>query len=127
MIITMNKKSNVPEKEINRYVFVCMGLILYLMPCLSCLWLGMASDGLTGAYIFAIATEVLSVPVGFLGISAMKKPALRKWCIFGAAVLMAAHVACIVLLTTWYLIMAPTLVLLALFIPWSSVVKKFNN
>ncbi len=124
----MNKKYNgVPEKEINRYVFVCIGLILYLMPCLSCLWLGTASAGLTAPFILAIVTELLAVPLGFMGISAMKKPALRKWCILLAALLMAMHVACAVMLLSWYLIMAPTLVLLALMIPWSAVVNKLNG
>ncbi len=112
------------EKAVNRYIFTCIGLIMYIMPCISCLGIGIASDGgISPAFIFAIAVEVLSVPLGLLGINAMKKRFLRKWCVLIAAVLLAAHIVCAVLLLTWYVIMAPTFVLLALFIPWSKVVE----
>jgi len=112
------------EKAVNRYIFTCIGLIMYIMPCISCLGIGIASDGgISPVFAFAIAVEVLSVPLGLLGINAMKKPFLRKWCILFAAVLLALHIACAVLLLTWYVIMAPTFLLLALFIPWSKVVE----
>ncbi len=113
------------EKAVNRYVFTCIGLIMYIMPCISCLGIGIASDGgISPSFIFAIAVEVLSVPMGFLGINAMKRKFLRKWCVLFAAVLLAAHLVCAVLLLSWYVIMAPTFVLLALFIPWSKVVEQ---
>lgn len=114
------------EKAVNRYVFACIGLIMYIMPCLSCLGLGIASEGgvISPAFIFAMVVEVLSVPLGLLGINAMKKKHLRKWCIAFAAVLLVLHVVSAVMITVWYVIMAPTFVLLALFIPWSAVVEK---
>ena len=71
-----------------------------------------------------MAVEVLSVPLGLLGINAMKKKHLRKWCVAFAAVLLALHVVSAVMITVWYVIMAPTFVLLALFIPWSAVVER---
>jgi hypothetical protein len=97
---------------------------MYIMPCISCLGIGIASDGITPSFLFAIAVEVLSVPLGLMGINAMKKPFLRKWCILLAAVLLLGHIVSAVLLLTWYVIMAPTFVLLALFIPWSKVVES---
>ena len=113
------------EKAVNRYVFTCIGLIMYIMPCVSCLGIGIASEGgITPTFLFAIAVEILSVPLGLMGINAMKKPHLRKWCILLAAVLMVLHIACAVLLLTWYVIMAPTFILLALFIPWSKVTAQ---
>ncbi|MBE6598298.1 MAG: hypothetical protein E7638_02510 [Ruminococcaceae bacterium] len=124
----MNKKNKgAPEGEVNRYVFTCIGLIMYLMPCISCLGIGIAAEGVTSAYIFAIVVEALSVPLGLLGINAMKRPHLRKWCILAAAVLMVLHAVCAVMLLAWYVIMAPTFVLLALFIPWSAVVNKMGK
>ena len=112
------------EKAVNRYVFTCIGLIMYIMPCISCLGIGIASDGITPSFLFAIAVEVLSVPLGLMGINAMKKPFLRKWCILLAAVLLLGHIVSAVLLLSWFVIMAPTFVLLALFIPWSKVVES---
>lgn len=114
------------EKAVNRYVFICLGLIMYIMPCISCLAIGIMSDGggISPAFVFAIVVEVLSVPLGLLGINAMKKTFLRKWCVVIAAVLLVMHIVSAVMITTWYVIMAPTFVLLALFIPWSAVVEK---
>lgn len=112
------------EKAVKRYIFVCIGLIMYIMPCISCLGIGIAADGITPAFIFAIAVEVLSVPLGLMGINAMKKTFLRKWCVLFAAVLLVMHIAAAMLLLTWYVIMAPTFILLALFIPWSKVAAE---
>ncbi len=124
----MNQKnSSVPEKKINRYVFVCIGLIMYLMPCLACLCPVMMAEGVTAAGVLAIAAEVLAVPLGLLGINAMKKPKLRLWCIVYAAVLMVLHAVCAVMIGAWYVIMVPTLVLMVLFIPWSAVVWEMNK
>ena len=112
------------NKAVNRYVFTCIGMIMYIMPCLSCLGIGIASEGgISSMFIFAIVVELLSIPLGLMGINALKKPSLRKWCILLAAVLMVLHVLCAVSLLTWYLIMAPTFILLVLFIAWSGVVN----
>lgn len=119
-----NHAASAGEKAVNRYVFTCIGMIMYIMPCLSCLGIGIASEGgISAPFIFAIVVELLSIPVGLMGINALKRPGLRKWCILCAAVLLALHVGCAVTLGTWYLIMAPTFILLALFIAWSEVVK----
>ena len=112
------------DKAVNRYVFTCIGMIMYIMPCLSCLGIGMVSEGgVSPAFIFAIVVELLSIPVGLMGINALKKPGLRMWCILCAGILMALHVVCAVMLLTWYLIMAPTFILLALYIAWSNAVN----
>jgi len=117
-------EKEIKEKAVNRYIFTCIGLIMYIMPCISCLGIGIASDGISPTFLFAIAVEVLSVPLGLMGINAMKRPFLRKWCVLFAAILLAAHIVCAALLLAWYIIMAPTFVLLALFIPWSKVTER---
>lgn len=100
---------------------------MYIMPCLSCLGIGMVSEGgLSPAFILAIVVELLSIPAGLLGIQTIKKPVLRRWSNLFAAVLMALHALCATQLLIWYLIMAPTFILLALFIAWSGVVKSEN-
>lgn len=113
------------DKPLNRFVFACIGMILYIMPCLSCLGIGVVSEGgISPVFIFAFVLELLSIPVGLLGINSIKRPQLHTWCIISAAVLLALHIVCAVFLGVWYLIMAPTFILLALYIAWSSVVKK---
>ncbi len=118
-------KTNAKEKAVNRFVFTCIGMILYIMPCLSCLGIGIASEGgISPAFIIAIVVELLSIPVGLLGINSVKNRGLRKWCILSAAVLLALHVLSAVLLGVWYLIMAPTFLILALYIAWSSLGER---
>ena len=111
------------EKAVNRYIFTCIGLIMYIMPCISCLGIGIAADGFTTRFLVAIAVELMSVPLGLMGINAMKKPALRKWCLLLCALLLVGHLVSAAMLLTWYVIMAPTFLLVALFIPWSKVVE----
>lgn len=122
------KKASLPpeqEKAVNRYVFTCIGMILYIIPCLSCLGIGIASEGsFTPPFLLAFAVELLSIPVGLMGIYAMKKKPLLRWKNLLAAVTLVLHVLCAVTLGVWYVIMAPTFLLLALNIAWSSSVKN---
>ncbi len=115
----MNKNQIDPkktEKKQNRYVFACAGSILYIMPCVMCLWVGIMAEGFTYAFIFALVTIALALPVGLLGLKAYKKRSLMKFTYAACAVMIALHVYCIFGIGAWYLIMSPALILYSLMI-----------
>lgn len=110
------------DKKTTRYLFTCIGSILYIMPCASCIALGGASEGFTFPFIFALIVTVLALPAGLLGMFAFRKKAYRFLVIAFDAVLIALHFACAFLVGTWYVIMAPAFLLYVLMIAWSDVI-----
>ena len=97
----MNKNSLQPdsEKKQNRFIFCCIGLILYTMPCMSCLMIPILTEGLTTPMIAALATVFAGVAAGFIGMNRFKAKKGRA-------------------------IVSPELILLVLLVIWSDVVEN---
>ncbi len=122
-------KNNLPdaaalEKRQTRFLFPCVANILYVIPCLCCLGMGILSDGFTPAYIFAIVTVLLALPTSFFAIFAYKQKKFRGLVILLNAVVIACHVGVCLLIGAWYVIMAPALLLLLLMIAFSGIITK---
>lgn len=110
------------EKKQNRFVFCCIANILYIIPCLSCLGMGIMLDGFTGSFIFALVTMVLNLPASLIILNQFKKKQGRTLTIVVSAVVIAMHLISAPLIGTWYIIMAPSFVLYCLIIAWSGVI-----
>lgn len=125
----MNKKPLSPdfEKRQNRFIFCCIGLILYAMPCMSCLMIPILSEGFTPAMTAALITVAAGVAEGFLGMNRFKVKKGRPVLILSAAVILALHILTAFLLRTWYIILAPELILLVLLMLWSDVIPAIHN
>lgn len=112
------------EKKQNRFVFACVANILYIIPCLSCLAMGILLDGFGGSFVFAIVTMVLNLPASLIFLNMYKKKKGRMTCTVISAVIMLLHIVSIFFIGTWYLIMAPSFLLYCLIIAWSDVVEN---
>lgn len=110
------------EKRQTVYLFTCIGGILYVVPCLSALLLGIVTDGMSPAFILAIAAAVLGIPNSLFAMHAFSKRKFRGVVIACDAVLIALHLAALPLLGAWYFILAPAFVLLVLMIAFSDVI-----
>ncbi|MBE6541085.1 MAG: hypothetical protein E7672_01395 [Ruminococcaceae bacterium] len=111
------------EKKQTRFLFTCVANILYVFPCLMSLGIVMASEGgVTPPLIFAFATVILAVPFAILVLNLYKKKKGRTLAILCSAVMIALHIVCASLLGTWYLVLAPAMILDALLIVWSDVI-----
>jgi len=121
----MNKPSRQPdfEKRQNRFIFCCIGLILYTMPCMSCLMVPILTEGFTPAMISALVTVFAGVAAGFIGMNRFKAKKGRAVIILTAAVILALHIFTAALIGAWYIIIAPELILLVLLVIWSDVVN----
>ncbi|MBQ8332292.1 MAG: hypothetical protein IJX93_00790 [Clostridia bacterium] len=119
-----NSLETASEKAQNRYIFCCIALILYTMPCLSCLMLPILTEGMTFPNIAAVSVVLLGIAGGLIGINRFKAKRGRGIVILTAAVLLVLHFIAAFLIGTWYIIMAPEFVLLILLIAWSDVVEK---
>ena len=119
-----NSLETASEKRQNRYIFCCIALILYTMPCLSCLMLPILTEGMTMPNTVATAVVLLGIAGGLVGINRFKAKRGRGVVILTASVLLLLHFAAAFLIGTWYIIMAPEFVLLILQIAWSDVVEK---
>ena len=123
------KNSNLPdaaalEKRQNRYLFTCIANILYVIPCLCCLGMGILTDGFTPAYIFAIVTVLLALPAAFFALFAYKQKKFRGIVILINTVVMVCHVGVCLLIGAWYVILSPAFLLLALMIAFSGIITE---
>ncbi len=110
------KNQNLPqtppsEKANSRYIFGCVANILYVMPCMMCLAFGVMTTGFTPAFLLAFIAAAMAIPVGFTGLYCYKQHKGRGIVLALAFVQMALHVVAVVLVTNWYLILAPAFVL----------------
>lgn len=111
------------EKANTRFIFAGVANVLYIAPCIMCLAFGILSDGFSTPFIAAIATAVLAAPVSFIALYCYKQKKGRSLVLISAAVLLVCHIVTAVLITTWYLILAPSLVLTLILIAYSNVIE----
>lgn len=112
------------EKANSRYVFACVANILYVMPGLMCLAFGILSDGFSAAFLTAIITAVLGIPVAFTGLYCYKQHKGRPMVLALAAVQLVMHLVSAYLVTTWYLILAPAFILTLVLVASSKVIEN---
>ena len=110
------------QKSQTAYIFACVGGILYVVPALSAVFLGVTADGMSAGFILAIAAAVLGIPNSLFAMHAYSKRKYRPGVIVSASALIVLHLVCLPMLGTWYIILAPALVLLVLMIVFSSVI-----
>lgn len=110
------------EKKQNRFVFACVANILYIIPCLSCLAMGILLDGFSSPFIIAAVTMLANLPVSLVILNRYNKKTGRSLVILLSAVVMVLHLVTCPLLGAWYIIMAPSFVLYCLIIAWSEIV-----
>ncbi len=123
------KKQNLPqtspnEKANTRYIFGCVANILYVMPCMMCLAFGVMTAGFTPVFILAFVAAAMAVPVGFVGMYCYKEHKGRGFVLALAFVQLALHVVSAVLVTTWYLILAPAFVLTVILVANVKVIEN---
>ena len=112
------------EKRQTVFLFTCIGGILYVVPCLSALFLGIMTDGMSPAFILAIVTVVLGIPNSLFAMHAFSKRKYRGIVIACDAVLLVLHLVTLPLLGAWYFILSPAFILLALMIAFSDVIVR---
>jgi len=112
------------EKANTRYVFACVANVLYIMPSLMCLAFGILSDGFSTPFLIAIITALLGIPVAFTGLYCYKLHKGRMIVLALAAVQLVMHIVSAVLITTWYLILAPAFILTLVLIASSKVIEN---
>ena len=111
-------------KRQTAFIFSCIGGILYVVPAVSSLYLGVVTDGMSPGFILGIAAVLLGIPNSLFAINAYGKHKFRPLvCVF-AAVLIVLHLAALFLLRTWYAILSPALILLILMIVFSGVIDE---
>ena len=111
------------EKKQTRFLFTCVANILYVFPCLMSLGIIYAADGkITLPLIFSCVTVLLAVPYAILVLNLYKKKKGRMIAILCSAIMIALHLICASLLGTWYLVLAPAMILDALLIVWSDTI-----
>ena len=120
----MNNNQNGGSKRQNVFLFTCIGGILYVVPALSALYLGVVTDGWTPGFILGMAAAVLGIPNSLFAINAFGKKKHRPLVVSFAALLIVLHLAVLPQLGSWYLILSPALVLLALMIVFSGVIEN---
>ncbi len=102
--------------------FSCIGGILYVVPAVSALYLGVVTDGMSPGFLLGAAAMLLGIPNSLFAINAYGKHKYRPLvCVFAAA-LIVLHLAALFLLRTWYAILSPALILLILMIVFSGVI-----
>ena len=112
------------SKRQNVFLFTCIGGILYVVPALSALYLGVVTDGWTPGFILGMAAAVLGIPNSLFAISAFGKKKHRPLVVSFAVLLIVLHLVVLPQLGSWYLILSPALVLLALMIVFSGVITE---
>ena len=110
------------EKRQTRFAFACVANILYIIPCLSCLAMGILIDGFAPQFIAAIVTMLLNLPASLIILNLYKKKSGRMTAVVICAVMLALHLVCCPLLGAWYIIMAPSFILYCLIIAWSEII-----
>ena len=112
------------EKRQTAYLFSCIGGILWVVPALSSLALGILTDGMSPAFIAAIVLLLLGIPNSLHAMDAFSKRKRRPLVIAFDGVLIAGHIAVAVLLKAWYAILSPAAILLIVMIVVSDVIEK---
>ena len=112
------------EKANSRYIFACVANIMYVMPGLMCLAFGILSDGFSAAFLVAIITAVLGIPVAFTGLYCYKQHKGRPLVLALAAVQLGMHVLSAYLVITWYLILLPAFILTLVLVANSKVIEN---
>ena len=74
--------------------------------------------------IAALATVFAGVAAGFIGMNRFKAKKGRAIVILTAVILLALHILTAALISTWYIILSPELILLVLLVIWSDVVEN---
>lgn len=110
------------EKRRTAYLFSCAGGMLWVVPALSSLAIGILSDGMSVGFGLAIAALLLGIPNSLFAISAYKKKSGRPAVIALDLVLTALHIAAAVFIRTWAVILAPAAVLLLVMAAVSDVI-----
>ena len=117
--------SNPGGKRQTVFLFTCIGGILYVIPALSALYLGVISDGAwTPGFILGMAAAVLGIPNSLFAIHAFGKKRYRPLVCSFAALLIALHLIVLPQLGAWYFILSPAFVLLVLMIVFSGVITE---
>lgn len=110
------------EKRQTAYLFSCAGGILWVVPAVSSLFIGIMTDGMSAGFVLAIAALVLGIPNSLFAMAAYRKKSGRGAVIALDCVLAALHVASAVFIKTWYVILSPALILLVVMIAVSDVI-----
>ena len=112
------------EKRQTAFLFSCVGGILWVVPALSSLALGILTDGMSPAFGAAIAVLLLGIPNSLLAMDSFSKRKRRAAVISCDAVLFAMHAVIAFLLRSWYVILSPAAVLLIVMIVVSDVIEN---
>ena len=112
------------EKRQTRFAFACVANILYIIPCLSCLAMGVLIDGFVPTFIFAIVTMILNLPASLVILNLYKKKSGRMTAVIICALMLILHLVCCPLIGVWYIIMAPSFILYCLIIAWSEIITN---
>ncbi|MBQ4349780.1 MAG: hypothetical protein IIU08_00810 [Clostridia bacterium] len=120
----MNNGTSGGDKRQTAFIFTCIGGILYVVPAVSALYLGVVTDGWGLGFILGMAAMALGIPNSLFAMNAYGKKRHRALvCVFDA-VLIALHLAVLPMIGTWYLILSPALILLVLMIVFSGVIEN---
>ena len=112
------------EKRQSAYIFACAGGLLWVVPAVSSLALGIVTDGMSPGFVLAIAALVLGIPNSLFAINAYKRKSRRTAVIVFDCALAVLHIAAAVLIRPWYLILSPALILLIVMIAVSDVIEN---
>ena len=115
------------EKRQTAYLFACAGGMLWVVPALSSLFIGILTDGMTAGFGLAIAALILGIPNSLFALSAYRKKAHRGIVIACDALLIALHLVTAFLIRPWYVILSPALILLAVMIAVSDVITSQDH
>lgn len=122
---TANLSLNKPdEKENSRYIFSCVANILYVAPCIMCLAFGVMTEGFNTMFLLAFIAAAMAIPVAFAGLFCYKQHKGRGIVLALAVVQLVLHIVTAVLVTTWYLILAPAFILTLVLIANSKVIEN---
>jgi len=112
------------EKRQTAYLFSCAGGMLWVVPAISSLVIGILSDGMSAGFGLAIAVLLLGIPNSLFALSAYRKKKGRGLVIAADAVLIALHLCTAWFIRPWYVILSPALILLAVMIAVSDVIEN---
>ena len=110
------------EKRQTAYLFSCAGGMLWVVPAISSLVIGILSDGMSAGFGLAIAVLLLGIPNSLFALSAYRKKKGRVPVIAADAVLIALHLCAAWFIRPWYVILSPALILLCVMIAVSDVI-----
>ena len=110
------------EKRRSAYLFACAGGMLWVVPALSSLLIGILTDGMSAGFGLAIAVLLLGVPNSLFALSAYRKKKGRGIVIACGGLLIALHLVTAFFIRPWYAILSPALILLIVMIAVSDVI-----